>query len=43
MLDCLDAELQGMPVVSKGDSRPLVMQVGLISEAYHCWLIATGI
>jgi hypothetical protein len=30
MLDCLGAELQRMPAVSKGDSRPLVMQVGLV-------------
>jgi hypothetical protein len=29
MLDCLGAQLQRMPAVSKGDSRPLVMQVGL--------------
>jgi hypothetical protein len=27
MLDCLGTELQRMPAVSKGDSRPLVMQV----------------
>lgn len=27
MLDCLGPQLQRLPAVSKGDSRPLVMQV----------------
>jgi hypothetical protein len=34
MLDCLGAELQRMPAVSKSDRRPLVMQVGSVVE--HC-------
>jgi hypothetical protein len=29
MLDCLGAELQRTPAMSKGDGRPLVMQVGV--------------
>jgi hypothetical protein len=39
MLDCLGAELQRMPAVSKGNSRPLVMQVGyLCAQKITMWL-----